>query len=515
MKREELIDAIGLVEEDLIESARKQREAAEAARPLRKRKIIYSVLGACAVLAVTLLVGLPLFFHGTGRFPANKTKGSLYVSYTSPVFPLTADKTCPDVAVSRSLQYDFSSYLQYRLASQGGLLGLPYTQVQDEYLLQNRSSEEQAMKLRYPLALSLQDAAPSFSLGGVSAAPALHVGDAPSIVSGGKTISLQEIADFSAFEAALSTCAGAAPESFSPGADTPVILYRIEDVVKEAEGNTSVLSLECSFVTKNTIVLSFGFDNCLRETGGPSQYYLSLSGAEAFETEHLLIVIGDDLTGCELKAYRDSSLKEEADIIGSITRSEGKLGKVLLETALPYWTRRIHIDSVEQSLPVSDRLCMQLSAEEQLRLILRTLHERRMLSHGIHQLSQSGNLEEIYYNVLTVPRILYAEIPVHIPAGASLHFAASFRQTGSRLPADRGYKGSADIRDLCFGYDMTTQLGSILSFEAEKASVRRADLIRMTDQNFGFDPDRGISEVELDLSVPYYYMNILPRQDIK
>ena len=58
---------------------------------------------------------------------------------------------------------------------------------------------------------------------------------------------------------------------------------------------------------------------------------------------------------------------------------------------------------------------------------------------------------------------------------------------------------------------MATRLGSVITFDSQKASVSGFDSIRIIAQNFGFDLNNHITEVELDLNEPHYYMEVMKK----
>ena len=72
-------------------------------------------------------------------------------------------------------------------------------------------------------------------------------------------------------------------------------------------------------------------------------------------------------------------------------------------------------------------------------------------------------------------------------------------------------KGHLDFtgkkQDRC-GFDLTTGLGSRLTFTEQQASLSNWEEFRIIDQNFGFDLRRGITTVTLDPQVEYYWMDI-------
>ena len=55
---------------------------------------------------------------------------------------------------------------------------------------------------------------------------------------------------------------------------------------------------------------------------------------------------------------------------------------------------------------------------------------------------------------------------------------------------------------------MVTGLGSNLIFTGQTASLEDRGQIEIVRQNFGFDIENGIDEVELDMEEPHYYLEV-------
>lgn len=104
-------------------------------------------------------------------------------------------------------------------------------------------------------------------------------------------------------------------------------------------------------------------------------------------------------------------------------------------------------------------------------------------------------------------RVMYLRFSVTIPAGGSVDVIAQMMKDASI-----DFVGDKKDRN---GYDMVTQLGSDLTFTAQTASVSNTEYIEIIDQNFGFDPANGVTEVELDLSVEHYWLEVrkLPQEE--
>ena len=111
-------------------------------------------------------------------------------------------------------------------------------------------------------------------------------------------------------------------------------------------------------------------------------------------------------------------------------------------------------------------------------------------------------LEDVFESY-SMRRILYLSFDVTVPAGESVHVTAAMRRDGSH-----DFIGKRKNVD---GYDLATQLGSMLRFTAQTASVSNADAVEILDNSFGFDPENGVTEVRLDPDTPHYWMQVKKR----
>jgi len=59
------------------------------------------------------------------------------------------------------------------------------------------------------------------------------------------------------------------------------------------------------------------------------------------------------------------------------------------------------------------------------------------------------------------------------------------------------------------GYDMMTTLSSSFIYSKQSASISNGEDVKIIGQNFGFDLENGITQVELDISNPHYYFEII------
>jgi len=113
----------------------------------------------------------------------------------------------------------------------------------------------------------------------------------------------------------------------------------------------------------------------------------------------------------------------------------------------------------------------------------------------------SGGLE--FLDVVNVDRVFWLEAEVTIPAGSSILLDAAYYKEPSF-----DYHCAASENEGVSGYDMVTKLGSNLTFTKQSARLEDHGKIQVVRQNFGFDLERGVNEVELDLEQPHYYLEV-------
>ena len=58
------------------------------------------------------------------------------------------------------------------------------------------------------------------------------------------------------------------------------------------------------------------------------------------------------------------------------------------------------------------------------------------------------------------------------------------------------------------GYDMVTAMGSKISITALTAQLKNCEAVEIRDQSFGFDPEKGIYQVNLAPKEQEYYINV-------
>jgi hypothetical protein len=109
-------------------------------------------------------------------------------------------------------------------------------------------------------------------------------------------------------------------------------------------------------------------------------------------------------------------------------------------------------------------------------------------------------IDALFHDVITEPCMMYHLFPVELGPSSSVTVQASFVQEPSL-----DISGSQEYRE---GYELATKLGSDLTFIELTSSLSNTESIQLGNQNFGFDLEKGITEVTLDLLEERYYLEV-------
>ena len=487
-----LFDALTNVREEYIE---------EAALP-RIRRVTLPRLAGLAAACFLLLAGGTYLLAVLGIVPlgpaagggSSQEKGS-FMYYAGPILPLTAPEGT-ELAAARCVTLDFTGY--------SGGSPSPYVRkitVTDEYLLTNPTGEDRSYTLYYPVVMSPQDeSVPTVAADGTPVETECIVG--PFTDRQGRMPTLKEWRDYKAWledgylDRALSE---------PPSLDIPVVVYELRDRWgdRSEEVTNPTLNMEVTIDRAKTAVLTYGFNGgtsdpatgyCSRHCSVPRKGYRG-DGQSAW-----LLVLGEDIGDYALRAYTNGSCTvptEEAG--GTVVRYTSTLGEML---------RQLYLQSLDLEEAVSAGMPPELA--EEIRsfsgagdLIAAHWGETGLLEGDYARFRQScdGSLEE-EFGRLRERRVLYVRFTLSIPAGESRRVAV----TAEKRPS---YDYTGSQRDLRRnGYDLSPRLGSPLAFTQQEAMLEGWEYIVILDQNFGFDPEKGILQVTLDPAVEHYFIEV-------
>lgn len=516
MKAERLFRAIGLVDEDLIETA--------AETPVKKRPVWRRYAAAAACLMVLCGAGAAYLVTGGFRGHGASAGGSginnaggaadavTFMSYAGPVLPLTTADENPGVTAERHTDWDFTPRTDPEgYDSQWGAA------ITDGYILGNPTDTDVTLTLLYPIVGGIRDLLsidPSVTVNGEKAEKELVIGDYAGGFGGAgggdtSTLNLRYPSQWTDYQTLLD---GGGYREAATGTqaptDIPVTVYTFTDFEAPTEQyQAATQAVTFTADETRTTVLSYGFEGYGwdERTGEITYSYFVPDGQRQSKICKKLIVIGADLTGYTLQGYRDGGCDPGEEIDGvscTVTRSATTLHEVLLTLC---WEI---LDTMEENPGYYGWLSEAaeiLNPETYCLLAERALEQYGLLSDKPVDRYDSGRLDELMDEVLSVDRVLYLKTEVTVPTGGTAEVTARYWKAPS---FDFACSGS-EHRNLQ-GYDLMTTLDSTLTFTAQTASVTHAENVQITGQNFGFDPENGVTEVTLDLNQPHYYLEIQP-----
>ena len=510
MTNEAIYDAITDVSDELIDAA--------DAHALRKKPRLLRWAAAAAVLALAVGAGT---LYGRVSTPAASSPGGggggedgcSYMDYVGPVLPLTVREGGEGVAAARHVDYDFSPY-RSRTEPLGS--GETYEAwnaaavVTDAYTLTNGTDEDRTLRLLYPVAASANTAElPTVTVDGAPQETTLYAGaysggfcDAAGGNDPDMRLNLAQISRWEEYVSLLSDGSYQAA-AFGPAPDLnePVTVYRIDnyDVAPTDAVNPS-LQISFHMDYDKTVLMTYGSNGGTndRENGFGTRIVGGLGSEYRAPEPMYLVLYGDDIGDYTLQGYANmgGDAGTEIDVTAEVTR---------YETTLDVFLRQIIDDRLD-----SGKYEWQYGADPTAGGITRELLYRMAAEHLTQYGVLSSDARERYFGALEevfeayiMRRVFYLAFDVIVPAGESAQVTAVMRRNGSRdfVGKNRNVQG----------YDLATRLGSTLTFTEQRASISSAEEIVMLENNFGFDPDGGVTEVVLPPDMEHCWMQVMKR----
>ncbi|MBR2048071.1 MAG: hypothetical protein IJ960_05680 [Oscillospiraceae bacterium] len=534
MTQEELLDAIGDVDEEYIAEAEKKRSFPFWLKPL----------ALCAFLAMALMVlsvpfqGLDLGAHGEQPEPTygpdyEKPSEQLnYLRYTGPLLPLTLGEACPEITAVRRVEYDFSPYdRDGHWTTQDG-----YANVVDSYTLTNGSDQPQTVTLVYPYIsrLILKDQFPCYTLNGEPVTPTSYPGPASGTYRP-EYVDTEELQSYLEYAALLSDGSYYARAMDEPAVlDIPVTVYRLSDFTNQSDPYVEFpcLRIEFEYDPEQTALftdhLSSGLVVDPDDMVGSNNLYIRPGSVvystnqyeetgiyfyqrrihrepDLMEQPSYLIVMGKDLDSYRLQGYKggfgNNGGTEPIDGVGcTLEKYESTLGEILrlIIAADP--------DGADTGTSIAESEVFGESfgiPPEDLDVIM-ALTAELLYDMGIRDISQASRFQVISavaYSVYEQERVFYDTLEVTVPAGETVEFVVNRPQYKSH-----DNNGTPDAYDLC------TTLGSNLRYTEQTVRISNWDRIKIShlyvNQNYDFDLENGITEMTLDLNKPHYWMEV-------
>ena len=496
MKREKMIQYMDLLDEKYIAEADPANAKNIRNKKIRSTVLRYGSIAAC--LLCTIIIGIsviqkmeypsvdtgdPVDTIETGdtnhEYYADPgtSDGLTHSYYLGPVFPLTAAEANPELSITREVNYDFSPY---KSAEKAAI-------VNDAYTLTNTSNEDRIFTLRYPVILefaSPQSRLPNIRLND----EILNVSIAENQLLTEHTRNMTE--DFLNHQ----MCSSWAEmfeilqkDSFDDITSVfqPVIVYEFSGYNSESNDTRHVWA-NFSADSDNTIVYTLGFNGSSFDDAN-QKYSKIFSVNQSQDSDKYLIVVGEDIQ--DISMHGDD---ENTPVYGNINRYESDLRSFLLDKSESFFEYTWRNDEFETVYDI-------ISPDQKIQNILEIMYMWAGLQSHAASRYDNGLIEDIIADAYTLPRILYFEFNVEIPAGDTVKITADMTKDAS-VHYGKGNETN--------GYDLVTSLDQNLRITEQKALIHGSEHIDIINQNFGFDLDAGITEVNLAVENIHYWMEI-------
>lgn len=541
MKSNDLLDAIGEVSDEYIADAKSAKK-----RRMPRWAKWSCVAAACLVAAVG--VGSVLLIrggiNGGSAGGVGHADGSSFMHYAGPVFPLTLLESNPEISATRDITMDFAPWVPVWISNEEEAASHPsesdrqeildqynewypeggYYQysgniiVKDSYILENGGAQNQTVHVLYPFASSLKDLdnnIPSLTVNGEVLETTLHAGSYAGGFEGAwggsskelneGSVNLAYIENWEGYRSLLSdgTYMDRALGDFVDLSDIPVTVYEFSDVWGTPEDDKAgipnpTIRVMFDLDYEKTQVLSYGFNGSLwDEKNGVmgKEFSIRRQGESDDGRPYYIIVVGEDIQNVDYKGYVTGGWGTEKTIDAGMTisRRESNLEEVLRVVAEYRYRTDFEMGYFESDYDYGFELYFGLLKEH--------LMAYSSLSGDGVQRYEDGAIENM--DVIGVSRVFWLEAEVTIPAGSYVTVEA----VSEKEPSYDFYCSNTANRKIS-GYDMVTRLGSNLIFTEQTAKLEDRGQIEIVRQNFGFDIENGVNEVELDMEEPHYYLEV-------
>ena len=531
---EKLYDAISEIDDNFIENAENytfSKSGFLRKEKPRKKKFTWIVTAAsiCLILgtAASFLLG-----GNAGNGGSGNELDSSYMSYAGPVFPLTSTSDVTGIEVSRHTNWDFSPYISETLTVElypdipENTETITYDRYETEsiisetYMLTNTTNNDITLSLLYPFSARFSDTIrtiPQISVNGTNVDTTFFAGKysgsyAPAIGDevSDEELNLHEPSYWTDYKALLSDGMYLSESMMDfPSLDIPIIVYEYSNLtyIGEEEAINPTFSIHYKHNPAKTTISGWGWNAGGWNDDGSGYYGCSRvyvpggndidKGAVAY-----FIVIGEDIEAPTVEGYINAGCDDGNEVEGltyDFQKYETTMKQFLLDVCLAEYVKTaefmIGVDYFEdvyiQSL---------LTQEMALGYIAQLMYDDGILSGDGIERYDVGWLENYVFDFSNMPRVMYMTFDVTIPANSTTCI-----DTTMTKDASIDYTGKNMQRN---GYDMVTTLASPFTFTKQTASICNYDSIEILGQNFGFDIESGITQVELDLKEEHYWMDI-------
>ena len=517
MNRNDIVDSLGRIDEEMIHDVEELRGTGEqeVSLELQKTHGSWRGLALAACLILVFVSGFGLLKNGLGGMGSSGGGGSdsgggmIYMEYAGPIMPLTTPDDTKGIEAVRRIDFDFSNYDGYMTDDSEWYIH--HCRVRDEYTVTNQSDEDRTLKLYYPFEARLIDRGlvPDVFVDGEAIDTELIIGPV-SAGSGGdeeeddptEAINISDMYTWEGVKKLLDEgYLNRALDTDYPSTDEKVTVYELSNMrASRRDDSYHYYSLEANLDLSKIKTLTYGFDGYeINVDNG----YLNLSapirvdGEETGVDSAYLILIGGEIDSYILTALTtDDPDKELVGAACNVDHYVSTLDEMISRITDDYLERYAKdLASYERN-----SIALKVSPDIIKGLVAGLLYDNGYLSDEPLRYIDDITMEEFLLHVMDWKRIIYSGFEVTVPAGSSVDIKLDMIKDPSIT-----YGGEELDSN---GYDMLTRAGSKLDFRTQMASISNAEYIGIVDQNFGFDLEQGVAEVRLDPAEERYYMDI-------
>ena len=434
--------------------------------------ISFLVFALVAAIWAVLQMLLNPFGSGSGDFQ----------SYRGPVLPMTSLNGADGVDVDRNVDFDFAPYQD---GNDYSTLGKGAAGITDTYILTNTTGETKTLELVYGFQgqfIDHPEEFPSITVDGVMIQPELYPSvDMEELVWNAHNFDrYSQVLEENDF---LSTALQQSEEL-----DIPVTAYHFTDLAYEGAEVAGFPMLTLRFsLDENTTVWTMIVDEFGAEQNGKQRMMFRIDRGEAW-----VFTVGGTFIDPEFGGNKDYNVTDSSAIDNISYKLETY--EITLNDVIQHFAQSYDFWAIEgqNTYPNAGGLTPELLVDGTIKRI-----------HSMGQQNSSEKImliESLFHKVVTEPRMMYLVFPVVLESGQSVTVEATYIQEPSM-----DISGPKHYRE---GYELATKLGSDLHFANLSSSLSNTALIELGKQNFGFDLEKGITEVILDLQVDRYYLEV-------
>lgn len=497
MKGKKIFEALTNVDDKYIEEARRTK----LKKPSSWKK--WTAIAASLVLMVSIggiLIKNNMLPIGGSSGGGGHDGGSSFMSYAGPVFSLILAEEDNGIRAEREITFDFPFPSEESIRIWG-------SEVEDSYILSNPSIDEKRLTVLYPFTGSfnrLGPLIPEIVIDGTSIDPKLYPGgdfaNSSYLLDSDSRGNGFQISGWEGYKSLLEDGSYKRDAlSPSPSLDQDVIVYSFTDFESPDEYDAASQAIFFNIDTEKTRVLTYGFNGAEFHEDGFRRfsYFVPKEDHAAKDSAKVLVVIGDDIGDYSLQGYKTGACEEGNELEGvsaTITKSEENLNDLMGFLINDFLDLYYDEDGLYR---VDDEMFFGAFSE-------------LVNKHNLFSLPETDNynytsIEDIISLTNYHDRVFYLGFEVNIPAGESIEITANMHKEPSH-----DYSGVKRANEGVQGYDMVTQLASNLIFDSQRAALASVENIKIVRQNFGFDLENGISQVELDMDMEHYYLEVKP-----